>query len=182
VSKNRKSKHRPQPSKTDFMLSVVWDGPSLLGRIAQLGPGICTVSYSTKRMLTPMVFDVQKDGRFGAEPETQDLILKARFYRLIGEHGTLGVIVRTFLLHRMVDIPRGNDPSKTIHVPVKELRGYVVESRRQEKQIVLRYMPIPIDELRLGYSVDAQTGKPIEMPLPLTISSPKICYKLLGRA
>lgn len=70
--------------------------------------------------------------------------------------------MRTFLYHRMVDIPRGDDPSKTVCVPVKEIRSYIVKAEEKQDRFILRYAPIPITELKLCYSLNPETGQPIE--------------------
>jgi len=156
-SEVKKSPHRPPP-KGKALIDVVqgaWQGEDITDVLKKLGPGICTVAGGDGRVLE---FDISEAGLFG-EDLGRNALICAKLFGMFSSGKPTGITVRTFT-KETVCVPHGVEKGKLIRVPVKELRGYVVDTvDKKPGKIILGYRKLTPEELRDSYCYDCKTGE-----------------------
>jgi len=159
----KKSAHCPPP-KDKARIEVVqgvWQNENIIDVLKKLGPGICTVAGGDGRVLE---FDISEDGLFG-EDLGRNALICAKLFGMFSSGKPTGITVRTFT-KETVCVPHGTEKGKLIRVPVKELRGYVVDTvEKSPGKIVLGYRKLTPEELRDCYSHDCKTGRQVGLPV-----------------
>jgi hypothetical protein len=95
-------------------------------------------------------FDMSRSGnekvKYGYEPLHEPFI-KVRILRMLGDYGSVGIIVRSFL----------EEKHEETGYPYKELRGYIA---RMEGEKVM-FKKLPVEDLYWACNTDPATGKKI---------------------
>ncbi len=140
--------------ETGLLVPVVWHPSDFLAVLRQLGPGKVTIAG----VGGVSEFDIANDGTFSAD-QGDDRAIRASVIAMLAMSETSGVTVRTFR-PETVAIAHGTNRLRIIRVPLKDLRGFLIQSRLQSTACHCTWSLLSADEVREAYVTDVDTGLP----------------------
>ncbi len=140
--------------ETRLPVPVVWHPSDFLAVLRQLERGKATIA-AVGRMGE---FDIANDGMFSAD-QGDDRAIRSWVITTLALSKTSGVTVRTFR-PETVAVPHGTDRLRIIRVPLKDLRGFLVQSQLQATVCLCTWSLLSADEVREAYTTDPDTGVP----------------------